>query len=258
MCGADSGSPTASGRLLGSPPRVRSRRQVVLLLVGGLGITSACAEQTETWNYAPPSPRLGPGPRRGITSACAEQTTAPSTRPSWTRDHLRVCGADLVFACPMASDWGSPPRVRSRLTGTMILFPSGRITSACAEQTKWTCSRPCVTRDHLRVCGADVVGCVSEACGRGSPPRVRSRQHGGNRRRIERGITSACAEQTRAAPTSAATSRDHLRVCGADHRLLRTVWAEVGSPPRVRSRLHLRVDFRHISGITSACAEQTT
>ena len=213
----------------GSPPRVRSRRDGVAVVLAA----------------------------RGITSACAEQTTAPSTRPSWTRDHLRVCGADLVFACPMASDWGSPPRVRSRLTGTMILFPSGRITSACAEQTKWTCSRPCVTRDHLRVCGADVVGCVSEACGRGSPPRVRSRPGRHRHQLLHHGITSACAEQTTAFSAQSGQRWDHLRVCGADFICASIFAISPGSPPRVRSRQPDALRRSGSRGITSACAEQT-
>ena len=53
------------------------------------------------------------------------------------------------------------------------------------------------------------------------------------------------------------TDRDHLRVCGADFCWFSTIWAMLGSPPRVRSR-HERRDREHArQGITSACAEQT-
>ena len=51
---------------------------------------------------------------------------------------------------------------------------------------------------------------------------------------------------------------DHLRVCGADHLLLRTVWADVGSSPRVRSRPRGQDPAHQHAGIISACAEQTS
>ena len=147
VCGADLrelNKRTSNG---GSSPRVRSRRCEFLL--GGLylGIISACAEQTSasrkartgTWDHLRvcgadevdlfeamchqgSSPRVRSRPPvhpspvygHGIISACAEQT-----RPNWVsavamRDHLRVCGADPIFADLHALELGSSPRVRSR------------------------------------------------------------------------------------------------------------------------------------------------
>ena len=70
---------------------------------------------------------------------------------------------------------GSPPRVRSRLSGALIAIGGG---------------------DHLRVCGADNVTPQPLVPPVGSPPRVRSR-HRADRPRWRVGwITSACAEQT--------------------------------------------------------------
>ena len=112
------------------------------------------------------------------------------------------------------------------------------ITSACAEQTLEIHADKWPAEDHLRVCGAD------EGCERvgvfleGSPPRVRSRprQFAGGRGRL--GITSACAEQTAISRSACWAAWDHLRVCGADLRLLESMVFVTGSPPRVRSRLH--------------------
>ena len=53
-------------------------------------------------------------------------------------------------------------------------------------------------------------------------------------------------------------SPDHLRVCGADANTRLSEPDQLGSSPRVRSRLHGRVDERLEHRIISACAEQTS
>ena len=217
------------------------------------GITSACAEQTNgsttdaprrrdhlrvcgaDWvvrveahvdQGSPPRVRSRPNAYKGalaavrITSACAEQTGGATELPICPRDHLRVCGADDGNRTDMTLDDGSPPRVRSRPAGGRCRTRVGRITSACAEQTATACSMRAPARDHLRVCGADISSSSSTGSVRGSPPRVRSRPEGSRHDDNQPGITSACAEQTRACPG----------------------WTPIrrGSPPRVRSRQHGR------------------
>ena len=174
----------------GSPPRVRSRLTRISTSPLTAGITSACAEQTR------------PGCR------------CPS--PPW--DHLRVCGADNLVADNVDSLVGSPPRVRSRHRLPTWSRPFPGITSACAEQTRpWTRPPPART-DHLRVCGADSEDpSLTNGMG-GSPPRVRSRLQRAGVPLVEHGITSACAEQTFSVRSGTRSSRDHLRVCGADGR----------------------------------------
>ena len=127
VCGADAAEARRLKTLVGSPPRVRSRLDGVRHGVLDAGITSACAEQTNT------------------RTVC---TLIP-------RDHLRVCGADRsgTVAPQLAS--GSPPRVRSRLIDSVLNGIKDGITSACAEQTIWSKSKGMVSWDHLRVCGAD-------------------------------------------------------------------------------------------------------
>ena len=173
----------------GSPPRVRSRLRWPRSASQCSRITSACAEQTVTsrrascWNRdhlrvcgadtnfrkvftviwgSPPRVRSRPDiqtfrdSQAGITSACAEQTAAILGRSCLLGDHLRVCGADDQF---QPGEWvgrGSPPRVRSRPFVEPVTLTFARITSACAEQTLWRRSTSSLTRDHLRVCGADI------------------------------------------------------------------------------------------------------
>ena len=156
--------------LSGSPPRVRSR--------------PACGSGWEPFGR--------------ITSACAEQTEGKwnCVRRAW--DHLRVCGADKWRRGIILTLGGSPPRVRSRHARTADLADLDGITSACAEQTRSGWRRTRLSRDHLRVCGADAMAEPDPLLERGSPPRVRSRQTLVPGRRPGRGITSACAEQTQA------------------------------------------------------------
>ena len=209
MCGADFPFSLESAPGTGSPPRVRSRPHHRRLGLRHHGITSACAEQTgvqaaiakcardhlrvcgadnlidrkHTVAYgSPPRVRSRPAgrrvscPARRITSACAEQTLSRSRDVSGRKDHLRVCGADVQTTLQKAVKLGSPPRVRSRRGVTRGENGELGITSACAEQTPHRLRWLMVSRDHLRVCGADPVGVMQSPNDRGSPPRVRSRQ----------------------------------------------------------------------------------
>ena len=114
------------------------------------------------------------------------------------------------------------------------------------------------TWDHLRVCGADLVRYPLILLDGGSPPRVRSR-HLPERPLLQHaGITSACAKQTHEILMIRRSSRDHLRVCGADDEYGDEYTREDGSPPRVRSRQPENIQLTLKIRITSACAEQTT
>ena len=163
----------------GSPPRVRSRRAVAHDTRVEAGITSACAEQTRSCNTPRPryrdhlrvcgadtyanaeqAERAGSPPRvrsrrwcrvrgratGGITSACAEQTKPEAKTGVVYWDHLRVCGADSAFHWNQENVPGSPPRVRSRQRVRWPFVCSGRITSACAEQTSWEWQCSCSAR----------------------------------------------------------------------------------------------------------------
>ena len=145
----------------------------------------------------------------------------------------------MGFGC--AENQGSPPRVRSRLGYIEVGHGVGGITSACAEQTSSGSLSSCVSGDHLRVCGADTPVVSILAAGVGSPPRVRSRLDFTYHLVFEDGITSACAEQTSPARSTANAKQDHLRVCGADKLRRKHQVCRAGSPPRVRSRPPVRV-----------------
>ena len=70
-------------------------------------------------------------------------------------DHLRVCGADYRNIHSFTDPVGSSPRVRSGLLADRARVRALGIISACAERTWRMRSVTCLSRDHLRVCGAD-------------------------------------------------------------------------------------------------------
>ena len=148
VCGADLVVFGVYGDDGGLPPRVRSRQPVL----------------------------TGREASRGITSACAEQTQSSAQPPSSGGDYLRVCGADGYLGRFTGRGAGLPPRVRSRQPPLVRLRTVRRITSACAEQT-WKPVSSCQTLwDYLRVCGADDTSITNDGTATGLPPRVRSRR----------------------------------------------------------------------------------
>ena len=152
---------------------------------------------------------------------------------------------------------GSSPRVRSRRTVTFKAGSGSGIISACAEQTRRWHDVQQATGDHLRVCGADNVTLPELPAPTGSSPRVRSRQDHRQHGRGPAGIISACAEQTDLTSGEQNSTRDHLRVCGADDIMICFHCSDLGSSPRVRSRHHRPDPQTAPRRIISACAEQT-
>ena len=168
-----------------------------------------------------------------------------------------MCGADVLNRTNTPMMPGSSPRVRSRHRQDVHDRHRDGIISACAEQTKYVQRNPTVSKDHLRVCGADSDVPQTGVVGDGSSPRVRSRRRVSHRSGGCHGIISACAEQTSWNARSPTTTRDHLRVCGADRSDPMGVVCGGGSSPRVRSRPRAAWSGAGGTGIISACAEQT-
>lgn len=79
---------------------------------------------------------------RGITPAHAGKTIRNSASRKTPRDHPRVCGENKRCVEKLASNPGSPPRVRGKLRQPLRLTALSRITPACAGKTlrKWRIS----------------------------------------------------------------------------------------------------------------------
>ena len=92
----------------------------------------------------------------------------------------------------------------------------------------------------------------------GSPPRVREKLPAGQFLWTKTGITPACAGKTDQVETWDRGRRDHPRVCGKNSIKLSTPSRLMGSPPRVREKLHFRLDNSSTLRITPACAGKTS
>ena len=111
--------------IAGSPPRVRGKGVVHILVPEPLGITPAYAG------------------KRDFCQSCAYQD----------RDHPRVCGEKVVCLIPMCHCMGSPPRVRGKARFRLHCPRGAAITPACAGKSCSSTGRAGGRGDHPRVCG---------------------------------------------------------------------------------------------------------
>ena len=70
----------------------------------------------------------------------------------------------------------------------------------------------------------------------GSPPRVRGKDHGGQKMKKIQGITPACAGKSGSPDLCDQRQQDHPRVCGEKDKSAVSVIPAQGSPPRVRGK----------------------
>ena len=151
---------------LGSPPRMR-----------GKGMTSwgGVLKDRITPAYAGKSPRRGcayraaagsPPRMRGkacvglvplcparITPAYAGKSCPASQGSSSAEDHPRVCGEKFRAYAMIWQEWGSPPRMRGKVTDATISSSTSGITPAYAGKSATATTAPALNWDHPRVCG---------------------------------------------------------------------------------------------------------
>ena len=167
-CGENLAVMVLAVRSVGSPPRVRGKREEGIATFVGKRITPARAGKTrqhrgsadrrpdhpracgenvqrlhdqEVEKGSPPRVRGKPRPRRArrctlsITPARAGKTgisVSPRCQP-W--DHPRACGENLAIRKPDGEPCGSPPRVRGKRLPRTAGAMNGRITPARAGKT---------------------------------------------------------------------------------------------------------------------------
>ena len=226
MCGEQSAPARGCPEAGGSPPRVRG---------------TVLSELQE--------PRLS-----GITPACAGNSSSAASSTSPSQDHPRVCGEQMTSrGCPRGCA-GSPPRVRGtvrRLKKKLIIC---RITPACAGNSARTPWQLFGNQDHPRVCGEQIKGRFEERENEGSPPRVRGTGNFSAADARPIGITPACAGNRDRTGTPTRGTKDHPRVCGEQHLVMRCQLKGLGSPPRVRGTDTVKGGSVAEIGITPACA----
>ena len=111
-----------------------------------------------------------------ITPAYAGKSAIVGGRPCAGRDHPRVCGEKELPRMFSLSTMGSPPRMRGKAGGSLILNVILGITPAYAGKryTSMT-SSPCCW-DHPRVCGEKTAALHVLHLAMGSPPRMRGKE----------------------------------------------------------------------------------
>ena len=214
---------------VGSPPRVRGKRD--------------------------PPPQAAPG--KGITPACAGKTCSCFCSCSCSWDHPRVCGENMQWSGEMTGAGGSPPRVRGKPHVECMGNSAGRITPACAGKTKGNPWAKGNIKDHPRVCGENKSAKSTKLPISGSPPRVRGKLQRAPVLNLFHRITPACAGKTADSIGHTYTAEDHPRVCGENGRQNSSRPCLPGSPPRVRGK-HARYRApNRPCRITPACAGKT-
>ena len=165
MCGEKQAAVALPQPVLGSPPRMRGKACLTLIIRLLLGITPAHAGK----------------------SLPAVLKCPP------TRDHPRVCGEKRRVRSWRALLLGSPPRMRGKVICGHHLAHNPGITPAYAGKSSAHNAASVIRKDHPRVCGEKST--TSEDAGSlpGSPPRMRGKGSRMTRATSMVGITPACA-----------------------------------------------------------------
>ena len=170
----------------GSPPRVRGKVYVRVVVITRPGITPARAGKRGRGYRVPPA----------------------------VRDHPRACGEKMAAIIEEHADEGSPPRVRGKELGYVHVVWLRGITPARAGKSLSATRLAERAKDHPRACGEKLSGsCRYHSC-TGSPPRVRGKVCCCKSMSLAEGITPARAGKRISIDLGVSSSWDHPRACG--------------------------------------------
>ena len=186
VCGEKQAAVALPQPVLGSPPRMRGKVELVHQTEGKVGITPACAGKS--------SHQHGAG--------------------RWRRDHPRVCGEKGCCKFSSRNHSGSPPRMRGKDLSDNELQVLDGITPAYAGKSVIRISDGCLRRDHPRVCGEKAHLRKMSCLLLGSPPRMRGKGRCHHPVIFVDRITPACAGKSICALSRRCAQKDHPRVCG--------------------------------------------
>ena len=125
MCGEKFPSKLLSVVILGSPPHVRGKVALIVLIQSAIGITPACAGKSFALHFF----------RFEV------------------RDHPRMCGEKFRMSLLAGLGTGSPPHVRGKVFCSAIAFACAGITPACAGKSLKKKYAEIESKDHPRMCG---------------------------------------------------------------------------------------------------------
>ena len=112
---------------------------------------------------------------RRITPAYAGKSSRPLRPPECRKDHPRVCGEKTFLEPKGQTRLGSPPRMRGKAGPNSAHNAASGITPAYAGKSEYRSFFPARPWDHPRVCGEKNGNYDTQACGGGSPPRMRGK-----------------------------------------------------------------------------------
>ena len=171
MCGEKVAMVTTAVSTPGSPPHVRGKELRVETCFADNGITPACAGKSNLFVFR----RIEP------------------------KDHPRVCGEKAAILRAVCVPIGSPPRMRGKAGPNSAHNAASGITPAYAGKSEYRSFFPARPWDHPRVCGEKNGNYDTQACGGGSPPRMRGKGERKRRHSNPRGITPAYAGKSHSA-----------------------------------------------------------
>ena len=125
VCGEKAPSLSGCGSCQGSPPRMRGKVTLLYALAD----------------------------KEGITPAYAGKRLYDQMLAQAGRDHPRVCGEKRMYAMHPARAWGSPPRMRGKVSPAESGMNLAGITPAYAGKRWKTGTAEFPSWDHPRVCG---------------------------------------------------------------------------------------------------------
>ena len=203
VCGEKQAAVALPQPVLGSPPRMRGKVELVHQTEGKVGITPACAGKS--------SHQHGAG--------------------RWRRDHPRVCGEKGCCKFSSRNHSGSPPRMRGKDLSDNELQVLDGITPAYAGKSVIRISDGCLRRDHPRVCGEKAHLRKMSCLLLGSPPRMRGKGRCHHPVIFVDRITPAYAGKSLLNTDNTTAARDHPRVCGEKTQNPIGGQFQQGSPP---------------------------
>ena len=194
----------------------------------------------------------------GVTPACAGKSAGTGSRSGASWDHPRVCGEKADWTNSDVVEWGSPPRVRGKVSVRAAWRPYHGITPAYAGKSKTSAVGCPGCRDHPRVCGEKTRPSSVLVADLGSPPHVRGKGLEKLAHERRRGITPACAGKRKRPKRWVRPPKDHPRVCGEKAAICTAYGKVLGSPPRVRGKAGRQLGIGGLVGITPACAGKSS
>ena len=210
VCGEKYQAGEAARQSQGSPPRMRGKGGLILLLRQLIGITPAYAGKSGC----------------GLLSVFQ------------TQDHPCVCGEKPCRCRYPVQPSGSPPRMRGKAASEGVTRNGSGITPAYAGKSAMFQRSGAVSRDHPRVCGEKFAISSVPAVMLGSPPRMRGKAHTGGMWVHASRITPAYAGKRSGWQAVQPRPRDHPRVCGEKSIVAPSSGPCTGSPPRMRGKAH--------------------